>query len=131
MAIQPDMHPDVLDAKLTHIRDNCDAMYLVDGYTARQSWGTLNIVATALIDGTTTYWSTLSDTGVNRRIQCLGATVSVTGSHSGTDLGVLIVDTGNSKVLAATDETADLNLNDGEDVDVPPFYIYSLQTTQV
>jgi len=132
MATQPDLHPDALDAKLEHIRDNCDAIYLVDGYTARQSWGTLTVVASGVIDGTVTYWSAIEDAAtVNRRIQFLGAPATVSGDHTGTDLGMLIVDAGNSKVLAASDETANLNLNDGEEVNMPPWWIYSLQAAQV
>ncbi len=122
-------HPDVLDNGPARIKSDANKVYLLSAYAAADSFAT--VTANKLCEAAMTSGDyTLGSSGANRTLTTAAKTANATASASGTpDLHFAFVDTVNSKVLWATDETSNQAITSGNPIDFPALVYTSNQPT--
>ena len=121
-----------LDKLLIQIRDTCTFVWLLSGYSAADNWATVsaNKVGEAAINNSNFSGIGAGGAANSRQITFSGVTGSATATSTGNNLHMAIVDTTNSKVLAVTNETTNVDIADGADLTFPSFYLQVNQPTQ-
>ena len=121
------LHPDVLDNGLQHIIDQAAGdvdMLLIDGYAQGDAYATVNTAKVMTIDlvaGDFTLGNQTS--GLGRQIVVAEKSGTVAVAAASPDLHVAIVDVTNTKVLAVTDETGDVDVSVSDPKTIPTFNI--------
>lgn len=114
-------HSDVLDNGPAYIKSNCNKVILAGAYAPGDSYATVtsNLLAEAAM---TSADFTLAGGAAGARVMTIAAktdTAANAGITDGTSMALVYVDTVNSKVLYATDETSNLGIAAGRPVDFP------------
>ncbi len=128
------LHADVLDNGPAYLKDNCDQVSVIKAYAAGDSY--LTVIGNTVCDiaasssdftlGNGSYTS-------SRKISVGAKEANATGnSGASPDLHFAYLDTGNTKVLAVTDETSDQQIYAGNLVACPaidPLFVFLQPTT--
>ena len=145
MATPTFLGQEVLDAQLNYITTQCDSatckMVLVSTYARSHNYAT--VMGNELCSVTVTssdFGALTSDTSApgdtdapNRRLPFNGkvADAATAGNGAGSDMSLVLVDTTNSAVISATDETTGRAIAVDDVVTLFPFYLQASQATQV
>ena len=122
-------HQDVFDNGLNDIVSNANVLHVVSTYSAGDNYATVvgNSVTNYALAGGDKVLAAHNTTGRKVTIAAKSGN-NATASTSGTpDLHFVLVDTVNSKVVAATDETSDQPITAGNPVSTPAFEFQFVQ----
>jgi hypothetical protein len=120
----------VLDNGLSHVRTNANSMRLVAGYTAGDSYATVNTNSRAAVAMINTDYTLGTGAGSSRTLTTAsGKTATASGSTTTEDLHLAFVDTATSAVLWVTDETTNQPITSGNTVNFPSVVLTMNQPT--
>lgn len=113
----------VLDEKLKLITTGANEMRLLSGYTAGDTYATVNTntlgsVAIAAVD-----WTFAAHGTNGRKVTLALKTANATATAAAGDRHIALVDTVGSRVLHVTDETTDQAVTSGNPIDYPAIEI--------
>lgn len=145
MAAPTKLGQSVLDAKLNHIINNSDRIVLVSTFARSHSYATVvgNILAESAISGSgDAIWSAIADettlnganaNAPNRRLTVYARELdaATSGNGGGSDMAQVLLDDGNSEILAVSDETTDRAIAISDVVTTFEFFIQSSQAAQL
>ncbi|MCP5197298.1 MAG: hypothetical protein H6974_11005 [Gammaproteobacteria bacterium] len=115
-------HADVVDNGIAYIKNNCDAIALIDAYSAGDSYATVvgNSVCSVVVDSSDFTLADNSSFAGSRKISVGAQSGTASADSVATPaLHFAYLDTGNSKVLAVSDETSDQVITNGNPVSFP------------
>lgn len=121
------VHPDVSNAHLNYIKNNCNKMALVSSYTFGDSYATVNaaiLAEAAMVPGDFTLGTSGNDTILTVAAK---SDSSANASGGGVNSQVVLLDTVNSKVLLANEESAAQSIVAGNPVNIGGFVIKNPQ----
>lgn len=111
-------HPDVLDNGPNYIKTNCNKMAVVSAYTFGATYATVNSAILAEATMTSTDF-TLGTSGNDRTLTTASGKSDASANATGAANHIVFLDTVNSKVLWATEETSGQTITLGNPVNFP------------
>jgi streptogramin lyase len=119
-------HADVLDNGPNFIKTNCNSWVCVATYAAGDSYATVtggsNILAQVAMTGTD---FTNGASGSDRTLTVASGKSDASANNTGAATHLVFLDTSNSKVLWATEETSGQTITSGNPVNFPSGIVYT------